>query len=194
MRKTRLRLQPDLDGDRPEVLDRQALAAKLAADLQNLLLVDAEIDVDRIDLHDGRELGRPSRTDERTRIDEPRRDDARERRLDFGVAEVDLRLLHLAFGLLERGERGVALGAAFVELGLARHLALLQGQLAIEVGLGLHQQCFLLLLGGLRDLEARLIGWPLDLEQGGARRRPRRRPCSRPCPETPAHAPRDRPC
>ena len=78
--------------------------AQLLADLQNLLLVDAEIDVDRIDLDDGGELGRPARPDEGAGIDQPRRDDARERRLDLGVAEIDFRLLHLAFGLLERGE------------------------------------------------------------------------------------------
>jgi hypothetical protein len=64
-------LRTDLDRDRAEILDRQALASQLLADLQNLLLVDAEVDVDRIDLDDGRQLGRPSRTDEGAGIDEP---------------------------------------------------------------------------------------------------------------------------
>jgi hypothetical protein len=74
----------------------------------------------------------------------------------------------LAFGLLDGGDGGVALGAALVELGLARHLALLQRQLAVEICFRLHQQRLLLPLRGLRDLQARLIGRALDLEQGRA--------------------------
>ena len=46
----------------------------------------------------------PPAPDQATGIDEPRRHDAGEGRFDFGVAEVDLRLLHLAFGLLEGGD------------------------------------------------------------------------------------------
>ena len=112
VRKSRLRLRSDLDRDRAQVLQRQPLFAQLLADLEYLLLVDVEVHVDRIDLDDGGELRWRAGADESTRVDQSRRDDAREWRLDVGVGEIDLGLLHLALGLVERSARDGVRGAS----------------------------------------------------------------------------------
>ena len=160
-----LGLQADVDGDRPEVLQRDAGDAHALADRQHLLLVDVELHVDRHELHDGRELGRPVGADHGAGIDEARRDAAVERRDDGRVGEVALGLRDLALGLRERRQRRVALGAGFIDLGDRHRGRLHEILLALQVGVGLQEQRFLLRLRRLRDLQGDLEVLLVDLEE-----------------------------
>ena len=90
-------------------------------------------------------------------IDEARRHGAVERRDDGRVGEIALRLRHLALGLRERGERRIALGAGLIDLRDRHGGGLHEVLLALQVGVGLHEQRFLLLLRRLRDLQGDLV-------------------------------------
>ena len=147
------------------------VAHRLAQPAERLLdtlhdgLADLEIDVDRVDLHDARQLGRTGIADQRTDTDQVARRDAVERRRHLGVAEVDV-------GDLEVGLRAEDGGAGFGELGLGIVDARLGGELLLpqrrlaavfDLGVGLRS-----LVGferGLGLIELRLIGVLLDDEQ-----------------------------
>ncbi len=133
--------------------------------VEHLLLVDVELHVDRHELHDRRELGRLAGADHGAGVDEARRDAAVERRDDGRVGEVALRLGDLALGLLERGQRRVALGARFIELGDRDRGRLHEILLALQVGVRLQEQRLLLRLRRLRDLQGDLEVLLVDLEE-----------------------------
>ena len=134
-------------------------------DPQHLLLADREGGVDRIELHDGGELGRPGDADQTAHRYEMRGDHAVERRGDLRVAEVDRGDRHPGLIVLYLGLVGIALGAGLVDLRLRGEVALAQRGLPGELGLGLNQVGLGGRQRGLRLLQLRLIRRRLDHEQ-----------------------------
>src|SRR5262249_804445 len=73
-----------------------------------------------------------------------------------GVAEIDLRRLHIGLGLEHVGTRGVAVAARLVQVGLGRAVLGLQLLLTGEFGFGIDQRCLGALLRRLCLLELTL--------------------------------------
>jgi hypothetical protein len=159
---------PDLDRQLPEFAHGNAATARLFPDTQHILFVDVEIHIDRIELHDGRELRRRRRADQLANRDQMGADDAVERRNDFGVTVIDRGDPGIDLGLLQIGLRIVAGGRGAVERRLRDGLPLHQIRLPSEVGFGLLQRRLRASLGGLRLFELQLVGLGLDREQRGA--------------------------
>jgi len=63
------------------------------------VLINVEIDVDRIDLDDCRELGRPACANEGAGVRKPRRNDSVEWSDDGRIFEIALGLIDLTLGL-----------------------------------------------------------------------------------------------
>ena len=101
MRIAAVGLQTDLDRQLLEIGRRQSAAAGFFPNPQDILFVDVEIDVDRIELHDGRKLCRRRRADQLADRNEMRADNAVERRNHVGVAVIDRRNLGVDLGLLQ---------------------------------------------------------------------------------------------
>ena len=156
---------PDLDRQLPEFAHGNAATARLFPDTQHILFVDVEIHIDRIELHDGRELRRRRRADQLANRDQMGADDAVERRNDFGVTVIDRGDPGIDLGLLQIGLRIVAGGRGAVERRLRDGLPLHQIRLPSEVGFGLLQRRLRASLGGLRLFELQLVGLGLDREQ-----------------------------
>ena len=105
-------LQPDLDRHLLELRLGDAAPPHLGADVQHVLLADVEVHVDRIELDDGGELGRAAGADQLADRHQARGDDAVERRLHLGVAEIDGGLLGVGLRLLEPGRAESRLAVA----------------------------------------------------------------------------------
>ena len=103
MRVAGLRLQPHLDGYvAGQIHPLAPLLVERFLDAQDLDLVDAEVDVDRLQLNERRELCWRPGADERADIDQMGRQLAIEGRRHLGVAEIDLRQLEIGLGLIDR--------------------------------------------------------------------------------------------
>ena len=161
-------LQPDLDRKLLEIASGQPLARRLGSYPQDVLLIDIEGHVDRIELHDGGKLGRRSGADQFADRDEMGADDAVERRGDIGIAEIDGGDLGVDLGLLQVGLGIVARRGGLIEGGLRDRLPRNQVRLALVVGLGLFQRRLGARFGRLRLLELEPVGLGLDREQRGA--------------------------
>ena len=111
-------LQPDFDRNLLEVIRLQAAPRDFRADPQHLLLADIERDVDRTVLNDGCQFGSRATPDQRADRDLAGADISVKRRFHLGIAEIDLRILDLEFGLIELRTRRVAIGEGLIELGL----------------------------------------------------------------------------
>ena len=99
------------------------------AQAQRVALVQVEVDVDRLELLEGREQRRTVRADDVARIHLPRADPPGERRGDLRVSEVDLRELELRLGL-------VALADPVLDRRPGRRVLLHHRFLAVELRLG----------------------------------------------------------
>src|SRR5262249_16319990 len=120
-----------------------AMTAHLCVEMQRIAFVEAEVDVDRHQLVERRQCRRPVGANEITGIDLPRADPSREGGGDLGVAEIDLRQLHLGLCL-------VTLAQLLLDTRYSRSVFLDQLLLPLELGLRLLQsrlvQCKLLLV------------------------------------------------
>ncbi len=146
MWKARFTLQPDLNRDRGEIR-RPKLDTGLGVvhlDPKNLRLAYREIDVERIELDDRRELGRRPDADERAPVDKMPGDDAVERRSHRCVVQIDLGCLDGGLGVQHLRGRFILFRLPFLHRGLAGEILL-------------SQRC-LTLVFGLVECERRLIG------------------------------------
>ena len=123
------------------------------------------VDVDRIELDDGGELGRDAVADQFADRDQMLADDTVERRQHHGVAQVGLGDRQVAFLVFDVGPCRIALGLGDIEGRLRRHVLPQQRLLARELGFRLHQGG----LGGgelgLRFLDLRLVHRLFNHEQ-----------------------------
>ena len=159
-------LQPDLDRNRRHFLLADAEPAHLRPDLENFLLADGEVHIDRVGLHDGGELGRAIGSHQLAQRHLARRHDPVEGGLHLRIAEVERGLLGLDLGLLQLRRRRVLIGRGIVERDLGGDLAARQVGLALIVHLRLFHRGLRAGLGGLRLLELQLVRCRLDGEEG----------------------------
>ena len=101
MRIALLVAQPDLDGGFPNgCLRFHAELAHRLPHLKRVALVEVEVDVNRQQLIERRELGRAARADKIARVDQTLADAPGERRGNASVTEIDLGQLDLRLGLV----------------------------------------------------------------------------------------------
>ena len=162
-----LGLQADLDrGLVDQVGDGHALLRQLCPPALHVPLAQIEPYPDRVELDDGRELARVVAADELADRYLARSHDPVEGCRNRGVAEIDLRRLHIGLGLQHVGARGVAVCTCLVEGGLGRDVLGLEFLLTGEFGFGIDQRRLGPLLRRLCLLELDLVGLRLDHEQG----------------------------
>src|SRR3984957_19905623 len=137
VRKAIFTLEPDFDWDGGEIrrpkLDTGFRVVPF--DTKNLGLAYREIDVERIELEDRRELGRRADADERALVDKVPRDDSVERRVHRRVVQVDLGCLDGGFGVQLLRGRLVRFRLPFLHRGLAGEILFPQLRLAPVFGL-----------------------------------------------------------
>ena len=104
-------------------------------DPKNLRLAHGEIDVNRVELDDGRELGRRSEADERALVDEVAGDDPVERRGHRRVVEVDLGRLDGGLAFITSACRLFGFRLPLLDRGLAGEIVLAERGLALVFGL-----------------------------------------------------------
>ncbi len=145
-------LETDLDRGLADVRAELDLEAPhLLAQVQRVALVQVEVDVDRVELLDGREHRGPAGAHEVARVHLPRAEPALERRPDLRVSEVDLRELELRLGL-------IPLADPALDGRLRRRVLLHHRLLAVELQLRADES-------GLVQLDLRLVGRLLDDEE-----------------------------
>jgi hypothetical protein len=160
----RLGLQADIDGDVMDLAQQSVASAELRLDTLHDRLADREVHVDRLDLHNGGELGQlPGGADHLPDGDEMGRHLAVERRLHLGIGVVDGGELRAGDGIVEIGLGGIPFRLGLVEIGLGIDVLLTQGRLAL-IGLlrldqlGLHGGLLRLGLLQLGEIRRRLDG------------------------------------
>ena len=113
---TLLALQPDIDPDVASIFRHGDLAlVDRLADAQDRELVHVEIDVHRVDRHDGGEEGRILGDQVAERV-EVSADMSVDRRSDLREFKVELRLVELGLGKIQLGQGLCLLGLALLEL------------------------------------------------------------------------------
>ncbi len=166
MRISGLGLQTDLDRHLvDQVGDGHGALRHLRPHALHVPFAQIEPHPDRVELDDARELARVVAADQFADRYLARGHDAVEGSRNRGVAEIDLRRLHVGLGLEHVGARGVAVGACLVEVGLGRDVLGLQLLLTGEFGFGVDQRRLGALLRRLCLLELDLVGLGLDDEQ-----------------------------
>ena len=126
------RLDRDVAGEidrRPPFLDKGLL------DAQDLQLVDVEVDVDGLELHEARELGGRTGTDEGAHVHEVRRHPSVEGCCHLSVAQIDLGELEIGLGLIDRRLGQSALRLPALDVGGRGGVLLGQANLPVVLGL-----------------------------------------------------------
>ena len=147
-----------------------------ASILQELALADRKGDVDRVLADDGREHAAVG-PDQVADAERGTADAAGDRRVDLGVAEIDLRPLERRLGLQDAGRGHLVGGASLVDLRLRNVLVLDQLFAALQLDRGVDAVRLGARELGLTLVDHRLVGRLLDHEQevaGLRRRRPPR--------------------
>ena len=155
------------DGERhlAQLFDGETAVGQVLADPEDVLLAHVEVDIDRVELDDGRELGGGRGADQLADRDQMLGHDAVERSRDGRIAEVGLGNDEIALGILDIGPRRVALGLGLIEGVLRQHVLPQQGFLAGELGLGVHELRLGAVELGFALLDLGLVHRLLDLEE-----------------------------
>src|SRR6185437_2513014 len=137
----------------------------LARQLLDLCRRLVEVDVDRVELVDGGQQCRGTLTDQCTLRHLLLTRDARDRRGDVGVAEIDARGFHVRRGLFDGGGGGARGGLVGVELLLRDEVARDQVAIALSVGVSVGSVCPSLCESGDSRIERCPVGRRIDLEE-----------------------------
>ena len=150
MRKSLIRLQGNLNGQLTlEVGRADAAARQVRTNTKDVLLANAEVHVDRIELNDGGKQGRRGPgADQFVKRHLAGRYDTIKRRHHMCVAEIDRRLFDIGSRPIDIGLGQIARGPRAVERRLGRNLTRGQVLLALEFCLRLRQRRLRARLGG----------------------------------------------